>query len=160
ISSSAARGFLQDQALGTELAARFYRLRGLEKVADIHLDEARDCYARWGALAKVTHLDQNRHRVRQHGQLAPKPTIEAPVEQFDLATVIKMSEAVAGEIVLEKLIETLLVSAIEHAGADRGLLVLPQGGQFRIEAEARSARDGVKVRFLGTPVRPSELPVF
>ena len=88
-----------------------------------------------------------------------KPTIEAPVEQFDLATVIKMSEAVAGEIVLEKLIETLMVIAVEHAGADRGLLILPHGSQYRIEAGARSGRDGVRVRLLGTPMTPSELPV-
>jgi PAS domain S-box-containing protein len=92
--------------------------------------------------------------------LAPKPTIEAPVEQFDLATVIKTSQAVASEIVLEKLIETLMVIAVEHAGADRGLLLLPRGSQYQIEAEARSGRDGVSVRLLGTPVTPSELPVL
>ena len=66
----------------------------------------------------------------------------------------------AGEIVLEKLIETLMVIAVEHAGADRGLLILPHGSQYRIEAGARSGRDGVRVRLLGTPVTPSELPVL
>jgi PAS domain S-box-containing protein len=159
IHSAAERGFLQDQALASELAARFCRRRGLERMADTYLDEARDCYARWGAVAKVTQLDQSHPRARQQAPLAAKPTIEAPVEQFDLATVIKMSEAVAGEIVLEKLIETLMVIAVEHAGADRGLLILPHGGQYRIEAGARSGRDGVRVRLLGTPMTPSELPV-
>ncbi len=160
IRSASERGFLQDQALASELAARFYRLRGFEKVADAYLDEARDCYARWGAKAKVAQLDQGHPRVRQQAPLVLKPTIEAPVEQFDLAMVIKMSQAVAGEIVLEKLIETLMVIAIEHAGADRGLLILPHGGEYQIEAEARSGRDGVRVRLLGTLVRPSELPVL
>jgi PAS domain S-box-containing protein len=73
--------------------------------------------------------------------------------------VIKMSEAVAGEIVLEKLIETLMVIAVEHAGADRGLLLLPRGGQYRIEAAATSGRDGVRVRLVETPATPSELPL-
>ena len=91
--------------------------------------------------------------------MTAKPTIEAPVEQFDLATVIKMSEAVAGEIVLEKLIETLMVVAVEHAGADRGLLILRHGGQYRIEAGVRSSRDGVRVRLLAMPITPSELPM-
>jgi PAS domain S-box-containing protein len=50
--------------------------------------------------------------------------------------------------------------AVEHAGADRGLLILPRGGENRIEAVARSGRDGVRVRLLGTPVTPSELPVL
>ena len=158
VRSAAERGFLQDQALANELAARFYRLHRLEKVADTYLDEARACYARWGALAKVAQLEQSQTPVRQRARLAPKPTIEAPVEQFDLATIIKMSQAVAGEIVLEKLIETLMVIAVEHAGADRGLLILSHGGQ--IEAEARSGRDGVRVRLLGTPVTPAELPVL
>jgi len=58
-------GFLQDRALAGELAVRFYRLRGLDKVADIYLEEARDCYARWGAKAKVAQLDQDHPRVRQ-----------------------------------------------------------------------------------------------
>jgi PAS domain S-box-containing protein len=92
--------------------------------------------------------------------LAAKPTIETSVERLDLATVIKMSEAVAGEIVLERLIETLMTIAVEHAGGDRGLLILPHGGQYQIEAEARSGRDGVRVRLFGTPVTPSELPVL
>ncbi|SIO17909.1 PAS domain S-box-containing protein [Bradyrhizobium erythrophlei] len=157
---AAERGFLQDQALASELAARFYRLRGLEKVADTFLDEARDCYVRWGAWAKVAQLDKSHPRIRQQASLAAKPTIETSVERLDLATVIKMSEAVAGEIVLERLIETLMTIAVEHAGADRGLLILPHGGGNRIEAVARSGRDGVRVHLLGTPVTPSELPVL
>jgi PAS domain S-box-containing protein len=157
---AAERGFLQDQALASELAARYYRLRGLEKVADTYLDEARDCYVRWGAWAKVAQLDKSHPRIRQQASLAARPTIETSVEQFDLATVIKMSQAVAGEIVLEKLIETLMVIAVEHAGADRGLLILPHGGQHQLEAEARSDRDGVRVHLLGTPVTLLELPAL
>src|SRR5712672_3601444 len=157
---AAERGLLQDQALASELAARFYRIRGLEKVADTYLDEARDCYVRWGAWAKVAQLDKSHPRIRQQASLAAKPTIETSVERLDLATVIKMSEAVSGEIVLERLIETLMTIAVEHAGADRGLLILPHGGQYQIEAEARSGRDGVRVRLLGTPMMPPELPVL
>jgi PAS domain S-box-containing protein len=153
------RGFLQDQALASELAARFCRLCGLDKLADTYLGGARDCYARWGALAKVAQLDQSHPWIRQQAPLTAKPTIEAPIQQFDLSTVIKMSQAVAGEIVLEKLIETLMTIAVEHAGADRGLLILPHANGNRIEAIANSGRDGVRVRLLGTPVAPLELPV-
>jgi len=76
---------------------------------DIYLDEGPRLLARWGAKAKVAQLDKSHPRIRPQASLAAKPTIETSVEQFDLATVIKMSEAVAGEIVLEKLIETLMV---------------------------------------------------
>ena len=54
---------------------------------------------------------------------------------------IKVSEAVSGEIVLEKLIDTLMRTAIEHAGAERGLLILPRGDDYRIEAEATTSSD-------------------
>jgi PAS domain S-box-containing protein len=84
--------------------------------------------------------------------------MEAPLAHFDLATVIKIYQAVSGEIVLAKLIETLMVIAVEHAGAERGLLVLPQGDEQRIEAEARADRDMVTVRLLGFPATPSGLP--
>ena len=44
-------------------------------------------------------------------------------------------------------------TAIEHAGAARGLLILPRGDELRIEAEASSDRDKVTVH-----VRQSSVP--
>jgi hypothetical protein len=43
--------------------------------------------------------------------------IGALVGQLDVETVVKASQAVSGEIVLESLIKTLMVTAVEHAGA-------------------------------------------
>ena len=73
----------------------------------------------------------------------PTSTIATPVEHLDLATVIKVSQAVSGEIVLEKLIDTLMRTAIEQAGAERGLLILSRGAEQRIEAEATTGGDTV-----------------
>ncbi|HEY4783239.1 MAG TPA: GAF domain-containing protein, partial [Chthoniobacterales bacterium] len=64
----------------------------------------------------------------------------------------------AGEIVLEKLIKTLMMIAAEHAGAERGLLILPHGEELRIAAEARTGRDGVDVQLQDGLVTPSDLP--
>jgi hypothetical protein len=77
---------------------------------------------------------------------------------LDLATVIKVSEAVSGEIVLEKLIDTLMRAAIEHAGAERGLLILPRGEDYRIEAEATTSRDTVNVVLRKAGVTAADLP--
>src|SRR3989441_7850863 len=77
---------------------------------------------------------------------------------LDLATAIKVSEAISGEIVLEKLIDTLMRTAIEHAGAQRGLLILLWGGQPQIEAEATTGPGSVAVAFRPAAVTPSELP--
>ena len=71
---------------------------------------------------------------------------------------IKASQALSGEIVLEKLIKTLMVMAVEHAGAERGLLILPRGGELWVEAEAATGRKMVEVNLRRTLVAPSELP--
>ena len=82
----------------------------------------------------------------------------APVELLDLATVIKVSQAVSGEMVLEKLIDRLMRAAIEHAGAERGLLIVPRGDKLQIEAEATIGGESVTVHLRdGTPT-PAALP--
>ena len=88
----------------------------------------------------------------------PTGTIGAPVEHLDLATVLKVSQAVSGEIVLEKLLETLMRTAIEHAGAERGLLILPRGDELRIAAEATTRGDTVRVRLADQPLAAAALP--
>ena len=128
IRSAHANGFVHNEALANELAGRFYAARGFEKIATTYLRDARHCYLRWGADGKVRQLEQLYPHLRADKPISdPTATILAPVEHLDLATVIKVSEAVSGEIVLEKLIDTLMRTAIEHAGAERGLLILPRG---------------------------------
>ena len=51
-------GFVQNEGIANELAAQFYLKRGIEKMAQSYLREARYCYLRWGALGKVQQLDQ------------------------------------------------------------------------------------------------------
>jgi PAS domain S-box-containing protein len=82
----------------------------------------------------------------------------APVEHLDLATVINVSQAVSSEIVLENLIDTLMRTAIEHAGAERGLLMLPRGDELRIEAEATTSGDRVIVRLREASVAAAARP--
>ena len=136
IRSAHANGFVHNEALANELAARFYAARGFEKIAHAYLRDARYCYLRWGADGKVRQLDQLYPHLREEEPVpGPTSTIGAPVEHLDLATVIKVSQAVSGEIVLEKLIDTLMRTAIEHAGAERGLLILPRGDEQRIAAK-------------------------
>src|ERR1700689_986714 len=66
-------------------------------------------------------------------------------EELDLAAALKLSEEISGETVLERLIEKVLRTAIEHAGALRGLLVVPRGEELRVEAEAMAVGDRVTV---------------
>jgi signal transduction histidine kinase len=159
IHSARSNGLVHNEAIAYERASAFYRARGFDHFAELYLRNARYCYLRWGADGKVRQLEQLHPHLREES--APQPptaTFGAPIEQLDLATVVKIYQTVSGEIILEKLIETLMVLAVEHAGAERGLLVLPQGDVQQIEAEATTGRDAVIVRLLGAPATPSDLP--
>src|SRR4029077_20722093 len=94
IRSARANGFVHNEALANELAARFYAGRGFDKIARVYLQDARYGYLRWGADGKVRQLDEMYPYLRdEKPTLAPPSTIGAPVEQLDLATVIKASQA-------------------------------------------------------------------
>jgi len=82
----------------------------------------------------------------------------APAEGFDLATAIKASQAISSEILVDKVVETLMAAALQHAGAERGLLILLRGQEIRIEAEATRQARSVNVRFRGAPAGSFDLP--
>src|SRR6185312_12310289 len=142
-----------------EIAARFYAARGFQKFADAYLREARYCYQRWGADGKVAQIDCVFPHLKNES-LSSTPTTEilASTELLDLATVIKVSQAVSGDMVLEKLIDSLLRAAMQQAGAERGLLILPQGDQLLIEAEAIIAGNGVTMHQGNSSVDAEVLP--
>jgi PAS domain S-box-containing protein len=159
ISSARANGFIQNEALSLERAARFYAARGFEKIARTYLQDARYGYLRWGADGKVRQLDERHPQLRTDEPTpAPTGTIGTLVEHLDLATVIKASQAVSGEIVLDRLMETLMTIALEHAGAERGLLLLLRDEIPQIEAEARTSGAAIEVTRRPAPVAPSDLP--
>jgi PAS domain S-box-containing protein len=159
IRSAQANGFAHNEALAHELAARFYAARGFETIAHAYMRNAWHCYLRWGAAGKVRQLEGLYPHLREEAPVpASASTIGAPVEHLDLATVIKVSQAISGEIVLQKLINKLMRIALEQAGAERGLLILARGKEQRIEAEASSDCDKVTVHFRRSLVTPSELP--
>jgi PAS domain S-box-containing protein len=152
-------GFLQNEAIANEVAAQFYARRGFEKIARTYRRDARYGYLRWGAEGKVRQLDATYpHLGAEEATAVPTNTIAAPVEHLDLSTVIKMSQAVSGEIVLEKLIETLMRTAVEQAGAERGLLIFSRGTEQRIAAEATTSGDWVTVHLRDEGVTAALLP--
>lgn len=152
-------GFVHNQAIANEIAGRFYAKRGHEKIAATYLRAAQACYLRWGADGKVRQLEELYPHLNVDKSIPDSTaTIVTPIEQLDLATVIRVSEAVSGEIVFDKLINTLMSSAIEHAGADRGLLILPRGDEYQIEAEATTSSDNVNVVLKQARVTAADLP--
>jgi PAS domain S-box-containing protein len=158
IQSAREHGFVQNEGLSHELAAQYCMARGLETAGYAHLRSARNCYDRWGAHGKVRQLDHRYPRLREGRTPAGSAIAGPPVGQFDAAAVVKASQAISGEMILPKLIEKLLGIAVEHAGAERGLLILLRGGEARIEAEAVTGRGRVQVTVRQAPVAPTDLP--
>jgi PAS domain S-box-containing protein len=159
IRSARASGFIHNEALANELASRFYAARGFEKIARVYLQDARYNYLRWGADGKVRQLEQLHPHLRDAPVHASSTAIiGAPVEHLDVGSVLKAAQAVSSEIVLDKLIEKLMRIAVEHAGAERGLLILFPGDQPRIAAEATTGRGQVEVTLREAVVSSAELP--
>jgi PAS domain S-box-containing protein len=157
IRSARDNGFVQNEALAFELAAQFYAARGFSTFAHAYMRNARDGYLRWGAEGKVRQLDEMYARQREAASNSPA-SLGVTIEQLDLGTVVKVSEAIAGEIVFEKLIDTLMRMAIVHAGAERGLLILPRGEAPQIAAEATTRGNEVMVALRQSSVTAADLP--
>ncbi|MEG4214476.1 AAA family ATPase [Microcoleus sp. Pol14C6] len=134
--------FLNEEALANELAAKFYLEWGKEKIAQAYMIEAYYCYAQWGATAKVRNLETRFSQLLKPIQQENKNTkntatvtITGSGNNLDITTVMKASQAIAGEILLDKLLSSLMKILIESAGAHRGYLILLSRGKLLVEAE-------------------------
>ena len=158
IKSSRENNFVHNEALANELAARFYAARGYETISQAYLRNARVGYDRWGAHGKVRQLEERYPRLGQEQASVSSATIGPSAGQLDVETVVKASQTLSSEMVLPRLIEKLVRITVEHAGAERGLLILIQDSEPRIEAEATTGPGRVEVVVRQGQVTPSDLP--
>ena len=151
-------GFVQNEGLAHELAAQFCLTRGLATAGYAHLGKARNCYDRWGAHGKVKQLDLCYPRLREEHAYVTSATVNPSVGQLDVETVVRASQALSSEMSLPVLIEKLVRIAVEHAGAERGLLILIRDGEPLIEVEATTTLGTIDVVIRQEPVTSSDLP--
>jgi histidine kinase len=153
------------RALINQLYGEFWLERGQRSVAAVYIREAEYAYRQWGALAKVAQLDSlypdllaTRSSPQGPGLLAGQ-TSQAQDSALDLRTVIKLAQALAGEIDLEQLLGRLMRVAIENAGAERGHFILEHDGAPAVHVTGRV--DAVEVQpHGGTPLEEARtLPV-
>ncbi|HEY9876155.1 MAG TPA: AAA family ATPase [Candidatus Obscuribacterales bacterium] len=144
IASAREHGYIQEEALASELAAEFYFSRCREKVAIDYLTQAYYGYIRWGATVKIKDLESRYPHIFSRIPQVKAPALEVTrttsttsrgsSSVLDLATVMKASQALSGEIVLSKLLTKIMQIVLENAGAEIGFLLLEKAGQFFIEA--------------------------
>ncbi|MEG3940114.1 AAA family ATPase [Microcoleus sp. S36b_A3] len=138
------QGYIHEEALANEKAAEFYRSLGREKIAQTYLLESYYCYARWGAIAKIKDLESkypqllsltsNETSSRELTVTTSSSSFGTKADVLDLATIIKASQALAGEIVLDKFLDKLLKVLMENAGAQTSCLVLEANGILTLKA--------------------------
>ncbi len=154
ISFAKANGYIQEEALANELAAKFYLGWGKAKVAAGYMQEAYYCYAKWGAKAKVADLEkhypqllapilqQTRSTFSINETIIPLGTVTSTSgatssssvsNTLDLEAILKASHTISSEIELEKLLASLLRIVIENAGADKCVLMLLRDDRLLIK---------------------------
>jgi len=173
IATAQEHGYLQEEALANELAAKFYLDWGKPKIAKTYFSDAHYCYTHWGATAKVKDLEV------RYPQLLTLAVVSSPTEtrkttistsastqlgeSLDLATLMKASQAIGSEIVLDKLLASLMQTLLQNAGAQVGFLILPAQGQSGHEdgqllIEASGTVDSEQVTVLQSIPIDNQLP--
>ena len=130
-------GFIHEEAFACERAFEFYLSIGQEQIAQFYIRNAYQCYSQWGAIAKVKQLENkysqylvntnqsNQNSLSERLTSSVSTTGSSNGEILDLSSVIKATQAISGEIKLERLLENLIQITIENAGAQKGYLILP-----------------------------------
>ncbi|APR81086.1 Signal transduction histidine kinase CheA [Minicystis rosea] len=151
-------GYVQNEAIANEAAGRFYLARGFEKIAATYLREAKCGYAQWGADGKVAQLERQYPSFFEPVPERSPNTIAAHADQLDLLAVLQASQAISREIVLTRLMETLVHTIMAQAGAQRGYLLLASGSELHLEAEAYAGPTGTQVVLSPPPRAVSAVP--
>jgi PAS domain S-box-containing protein len=156
--------FLNEEALAQELAGRFYIEQGRNEIAEFYLRQAHRTYREWGAEAKVKHLEEkysvlfvkSDSVISRESSVTTTSTSSDGATAIDFSSVLKATQALSSEIVLNKLLASLLEIVIENAGAEKGWLLGEQAGAWMIEAQG--ARGNVEV-LPQADVHPQGLPL-
>jgi predicted ATPase/signal transduction histidine kinase len=148
IAGARAGSFGMDEALAWEVAARCHGLEGA--LGALCLREARACYLRCDALAKVRQLDRAFPALAAPPPaFAPRTTYSAPADELDLLSVVKASQAISEEMTVDRVTVRLMELVLAQGGASRGLLLVRRGETLDVAAEADTATGNIQVRAVG-----------
>lgn len=137
IAAAREQGFVHNQAIANECAARFWLGRNKGHLAQVYLRQAHYAYGLWGAAPKVRRLEEE-HRDWLRPWSAEEQGSAGGSQSFrelDIDTLVSSAESLSETVKLEPLLEKLMRLALAHAGADTGMLLLPDGASWLIQAQ-------------------------
>ena len=168
IAGAKEHGYLNDEALANELAGEFYLDWDKTKIGAMYLNEAYATYQYWGANAKAEALKQNYPEIIDRVSRSSYGDDAITIVQtttggnnphaLDLASIMKASQALAGEIQLDKLLTTLMKISIENAGAQVGYLILSHGDRLAIEGP-HMISNATKLKYCSRRRSPNSFPI-
>lgn len=156
IKLAADNGYIQEEALANELAAKFYLYLGNKRIAKVYMEQAVYCYILWGATSKVNqlkglypqifgfHKNEGTSIKYMAADLENKPDKSSMV--LDTATIIKATHAISSEIKLEELLKKLVYIVLENAGAQKVCYLIKKEEKYVIQAEG--SIDGNKMEVM------------
>lgn len=159
ISSAKENRFLQYEALANEMAAAYLNSKGKHKISRLYLADARYLYNRWGAKTKVDIIEKRHphllnllngsifpqdYRISL-GYATPSTPVTAAFSELDLETVLKASRLISSEIHLERLLQRMMTIVIQNTGAQIGLLIIEDNGDYAIKASAGIESENVSI---------------
>jgi PAS domain S-box-containing protein len=121
--------YLNDEALAYELAGKFYLDKHKDNSAKVYLCAARSKYQHLDAVAKVKEMENSYPNFFSYNNRS----IDT-VQNIDLFSIMKASQAISSEINLDALLSRLMTVMIENMGAQRGFFILKRGDKLMIEA--------------------------
>ncbi len=129
------------EGIASEYAIKFFQAAGNEKKANDYKAAAYSCYSRWGATGLLNKLNRMYPDiVTSAGKVSQDTTMDASfttsntlAATLDLSSVMKVSEAITSEIILERLLQKIMHMSLTNAGAQRGYLILDTDDELTIE---------------------------
>ena len=141
INAANEQNYIQEVALANELAGKFFHQRGNDTLAQFYLKNAYQSYRDWGALAKMSQLAKTYpHELKgiTDNQILSNNTLgmskELSLSELDLQSIFKVSTALSGEVVFEKMLNQLMHIISENIGANKAALVLTKNEHLILTA--------------------------
>ncbi len=141
--------FIHEAAIGREIAGKYFLQQNEKSAGEKYLKAAYTSYREWGAKAKTRQMDelypeyvsdlkQDRVMSKNVDSQLSESITSKDSSFLDINTILKSSSIISSEIVLEKLLKTLLKIVMENAGANKGVVLLKEDNEYLIQAASNN----------------------
>ncbi|KPA11068.1 multi-sensor signal transduction multi-kinase [Candidatus Magnetomorum sp. HK-1] len=149
IALAKANHYNHEFAIINEFAGEYYMHKEKEKLARTYIEDAYQAYISWGADRKASEYLKQNKILQQHGSsqniIWPDSNKDATIKstqtqqtstvpRVDKDDIWILSQSFCTELKLEKLVEKIIQTVLQHSGAHKGCLVLKKNTGWFVEA--------------------------